>query len=125
MTPVAMKMPLLIFFLLFGFSSFSFAQKGNLTLVPKWLDKKLPTQPKTDFRSHFFPGSADTLRLDSVEVHFPEMFPLNRELNLSPLNPLQQHVVSLPFFELPPAQSRMPLIPFDESVNYTILKKEY
>lgn len=120
-----MKTTLLFFFLFFGISFFPFAQKRNSTIVPQWLDKKLPTQPKTDFRKHFFLGSADTLFLDSVEVHFPEMFPLNRELNLLAPNPLRQHALSLPFVELPPAQSRMPMIPFDESVNYTILKKEY
>jgi hypothetical protein len=120
-----MKTSFLIFFLFFGISFYSFAQKGNLTLVPRWLDKNLPTQPKTDFHTYYFFGSPDTLIQDSVEFHFPEMFPLNRELNLSAANPLLRHALSLPFFELPPAQSRMPLIPFDESVTYTILKKEY
>ena len=120
-----MKTSLLIFFLFFGISFFSFAQKRNSTIVPQWLDKKLPTQPKTDFRNHFFLDSTDTLVLDSVKVHFPEMFPLNRELNLSAPNPVRQHALSLPFVELPPAQSRMPVIPFDESLNYTILRKEF
>lgn len=97
----------------------------NIAVAPEWLTKKPPTQPKIDFRNHLFLGSSDPLFLDSVEVHFPEMFPLNRELNLLAPNPLRQHALSLPFVELPPAQSRMPMIPFDESVNYTILKKEY
>ncbi|WP_111672435.1 hypothetical protein [Algoriphagus litoralis] len=119
-----MKTPILCFCLAFGLANFGFAQNEKL-IAPYWINKNFQPSPKVDFKNHLFLNPLDTLIQDSLEVHFPEMFPLNRELNLLAPNSLLQHALSLPFVELPPAQSRMPIIPFDESVNYTILKKEY
>lgn len=118
----AMKTTALIFFLTFGFSALALAQKSNIGIVPDGINKNLQSQPNIDFRNHLFLGKLDTLRSDSIEVHFPREFLLNRELDSSNLQPWKS---SLPFFELPPSQSRMPIILFDESVNYTILKKEF
>lgn len=64
----------------------------------------------------------DTLKLDSAIVFTPEEFFLNRELYATPI-PFQN--LKLPFYALPNPQSRMPIKRFDDSVNYTILKKEY
>jgi hypothetical protein len=102
-------------------TNFGFAQNEKL-IAPDWINKNFQPSPKIDFRNPLFLNTLDTLSQDSVEVHFPEMFPLNRELDISNL---QREKSSLPFFELPEYQSRMPIIPFDESVNYTILKKEF
>ncbi len=64
----------------------------------------------------------DTLILDSVMVFTPKEFFLNREMYARPI-PSEQ--LKLPFYELPDPQSRMPIKRFDDSVNYTILKKEF
>lgn len=121
----AMKTTALIFFLTFGFSAPALAQKSNIGIVPDGINKNLQSQPNIDFRNHLFLGKLDTLRRDSIEVHFPKEFLLERELNMSNLKSMKPNETSLPFFELPPSQSRMPIILFDESVNYTILKKEF
>lgn len=117
-----MKKIALIFCLTFGLSILTFAQKGNLSVSPKSFLKNLPNQPKIDFRNHHFFGKLDTLRSDSIEVDFPKEFLLNRELYAIPI-PSQN--LKLPFYALPDPQSRMPILKFDDSVNYTILKKEY
>jgi hypothetical protein len=117
-----MKAITLLFCLTFGFSVLASAQDTGVFISPHRLNKNLPSQPKIDFRNHLFLDKLDTLRSDSIEVHFPKEFHLNRELNYSNLYPGKS---SLPFFELPPSTSRMPIIPFDESVNYTILRKEF
>ncbi|MFN3996854.1 hypothetical protein [Algoriphagus sp.] len=117
-----MKLFILLFCFAFGLSNLTLAQDTNVFFSPHWLNKKLPDQPKIDFRNHLFLDKLDTLQSDSIEVHFPMDFLLNRELNSSNLQPGNS---SLPFFELPPSTSRMPIIPFDESVNYTILRKEF
>ncbi len=120
-----MKTTALIFFLTFGFSALALAQKSNIGIVPNGINKNLQSQSKIDFRNHLFLGKLDTLRRDSIEVHLPKEFLLERELNMSNLESMKPNEASLPFFELPPSQSRMPIILFDESVNYMILKKEF
>lgn len=118
-----MKAIILLFCLTFGISVLASAQDTRVFISPHWLNKKLPDQPNPmDFRNHLFLDKLDTLRSDSIEVHFPKEFLLNRELNSSNPYPGKS---SLPFFELPPSTSRMPIIPFDESLNYTILRKEF
>lgn len=117
-----MKTAFLFLYLIFGVANLASAQDIRTFNSPHWLNKKLPDQPKIDFRNHLFLDKLDTLRSDSIEVHFPKESLLNRELNSSNLHPAKS---SLPFFELPPSNSRMPIIPFDESVNYTILRKEF
>lgn len=116
-----MKTNFLCFYLAFGMANFAFAQNERL-ISPDLINKNFQPSPKIDFRKHLFLNTLDTLSQDSVEVHFPEPLLLNRELDISNL---QRGKSSLPYFELPPSTSRMPIIPFDESVNYTILRKEF
>jgi hypothetical protein len=65
--------------------------------------------------------SPDTSLLDSGIVFFPRSLSIDRELN--PVSvPYQSRMPLLPLSD---PQSRMPIKTFDDSVNYTILKKEY
>lgn len=119
-----MKTTILLFCLAFGMANFAFSQNDRL-ISPDWINKNFQPSPKIDFRKHLFLNTLDTLNQDSVEVHFPKEFLLEREWNSSNLQFLKPNESSLPYFELPPSQSRMPIISFDESVNYTILRKEF
>lgn len=65
---------------------------------------------------------SDTLKLDSAMVFTPKEFFLNREMYAKPV-PSEE--LKLPFYALPNPQSRMPIKKFDDSVNYTILRKEF
>lgn len=64
----------------------------------------------------------ETLLVDSSHVFIPKSLYTERQLNLLPKAEMR---VGLPFFELPDPQNRMPIRKFDDSVNYTILKKHY
>lgn len=92
--------------------------------------------PKTDLdsaKTRFFPRSKfdlpenlrffspDTSLLDSGIMFFPRSLSIDRELNPVSL-PYQSR---MPVLLLPDPQSRMPIKVFDDSVNYTILKKDY
>lgn len=63
----------------------------------------------------------DTFKLDTGIVFTPKEFFLNREMYASPI-PSEQ--LKLPLYALPDPHSRMPIKKFDDSVNYTILRKE-
>lgn len=93
--------------------------------------------PRTDFNSDkplFLPRSKfdlpenlrffspDTSRLDSGMSFFPGGLAINREINPVSTFPYQSR---MPMHLLPDPQSRMPVKVFGNSVNYTILRKEY
>ena len=64
----------------------------------------------------------ETLLLDSTHVFVPRSLYTERLLTLPKETKFR---VGLPLVELPDPQSRMPIRDFDDSVNYTMLKKEY
>lgn len=116
-----MKFTLSLLFLNVGFVISGFAQDLKnpepksipLRIVPKSI------QPKLELPLHFSP---DTLEFDSTRVFNPEgLFQENYLKNIpGPVEP------SIPgIYPLPDPQSRMPIKTFDDSVNYTILRKEY
>jgi hypothetical protein len=116
-----MKTTILLLFLAFALTNLALAQ-NNILISPHGIIKNPQPEPNIHYRNHSFLGKLDTLQSDSIEVHFPNKFLLTRELDSS--NP-QPEKYTLRIFELPASQSRMPIIPFDESVNYTILRKEF
>lgn len=63
-----------------------------------------------------------SLYIDSVHTFVPRSLYTERQLTV-PSGTNQRP--GLPFVELPDPQSRMPIKEFGDSVNYTILKKEY
>lgn len=63
-----------------------------------------------------------SLLIDSTHVFVPRSLYTERLLSLPKETKFR---VGLPLFELPDPQSRMPIREFDDSVNYTILKKDY
>lgn len=66
--------------------------------------------------------SPDTVLFDSAKVFIPNNPFVERKLNFSP--PLIEKPIP-GIYALPDPQSRMPIKKFDDSVNYTILRKEY
>ncbi|MFC3417625.1 hypothetical protein [Algoriphagus hitonicola] len=64
----------------------------------------------------------DTFKSDSAIVFTPKEFFKDREMYASPspsLNP------EMPIYRFPDSQSRMPIEKFEDSINYTLLIKEY
>ncbi|GAA0879499.1 hypothetical protein GCM10009119_24670 [Algoriphagus jejuensis] len=92
---------------------------------------------KPDFKSDplfVFPGSRfalpenlqsftpDTVGLDSNALLKPRPFSLDREITfISP----PSYQSRMPIYTLPDSDSRMPVKEFGDSINYTILKKEF
>lgn len=116
-----MKILISIFILTFGFVALGFAQsdeKRKLT-IPEL--KNLRPQLMDSLKVSDF-NKRKPMQLDSARVFTPEIFLLDREIN-----PKSYHTKNstLPYYLLPDPQSRMPIKPFPDSLNYTILKKEY
>lgn len=76
-------------------------------------------QPQLELPSTFL---LDTLIFDSTMVFRPEVLVQEKHLKVSPLSP-EPFIPGI--YALPDPQSRMPIKTFDDSVNYTILRKEY
>lgn len=67
-------------------------------------------------------GKSDTFLLDSMDVFIPRGLFQERILSITP------SILEIPsssIYALPDAQSRMPVVTFDGSVNYTILRKKF
>jgi hypothetical protein len=99
----------------------AFAQ-GNEKRKPRIQDLKDYRSQSGDLLAIIDLDAKGNLKLDSAIVFTPEDFFLNREMYSRPI-PLQNF--KLPFYALPDPQSRMPIKRFDDSVNYTILRKEF
>lgn len=117
-------MKIFYYLLFFTFTGMNFAHGQTLfmRILPRGIQKELSDHSKFDRFKYGFLDYPDLLLFDSLQVHFPEMVSLDMELNLS-YPQLGQS--SLPYIDLPPSQSRMPIMPFDASMNYTILRKQY
>lgn len=76
-------------------------------------------QPHLEIPSTF---SLDTLMFDSTRVFKPESLFQEKYLKITP-SQMEPFIPGI--YPLPDPQSRMPIKAFDDSVNYTILRKEY
>lgn len=109
-----------LFIFLLGAASYAFAQVTSEqkstgisdSLLTDQFSKRLPLQITTP----------KTLLVDSTHVFIPRSLYTERLLTLPKETKFR---VGLPLVELPDPQSRMPIRGFDDSVNYTILKKDY
>jgi hypothetical protein len=108
-------------FLNLGFVITGFAQNlenpASNTIPLRSVPKSI--QPQLELPSTF---SLDMLLFDSTKVFRPEVFFQEKHLKVSP----PSSELFIPgIYPLPDPQSRMPIKTFDDSVNYTILRKEY
>lgn len=115
-------MKIIGYFLLmtFGFALQGFSQERKKHDI-------MPNESQThpDLRTNFFENDqfpiTDTLKLElGIIFPNPPEFFSKRKLDFT----MPSHY-RMPIYELPDPQSRMPIKIFDDSVNYTILKKEY
>lgn len=116
-----MKILISLFILAFGVVTLGFAQsneKKKLT-IPEL--KNLRPQLMDSLKVSDF-NKRKPFQLDSARVFTPEIFLLDREIYPKSYPPQNS---TLPYYLLPDPQSRMPIKPFPDSMNYTILKKEY
>lgn len=116
-----MKILASLFILTFGVVALGFAQsdeKRKLT-IPEL--KNRPPQLMDSLKVLDF-NKRKPFQLDSARVFTPEIFFLEREINPKSYSPQNS---TLPYYLLPDPQSRMPIRAFPDSLNYTILKKEY
>ncbi|HSF55929.1 MAG TPA: hypothetical protein VLA71_19395, partial [Algoriphagus sp.] len=67
-------------------------------------------------------GTMDAFLIDTARVFIPEGAFQERELRFKTQN-FEKHTPGI--YPLPDPQSRMPIKTFDDSVNYTILRKDY
>lgn len=116
-----MKILIGIFILTFGVVTLGLAQREenkNLTLkdLKSYQPQLLDSLQVLDF------DSWNGLLIDSTQQFRPEGLFQEKFLKINPL-PMEKPTPGI--FPLPDPQSRMPILPFDDSVNYTILRKEY
>ncbi len=116
-----MKVFISIFILTFGVVALGFAQsEGTKKPTTKELKNYKP-QLMDSLRILDF-ETLDAFLVDTSRVFFPEGLFQERDL----LFKSQDIEKSIPgIYSLPDPQSRMPIKVFDDSVNYTILRKEY
>lgn len=116
-----MKILASLFILTFGVDALGFAQSEEKRKPTIPVLKNLPPQLMDSLKVLDF-GELAPFQLDSARVFTPEIFLLDREFNPKSYPPQNS---TLPYYLLPDPQSRMPIKAFPDSVNYTILKKEY
>lgn len=116
-----MKILTFIFILTLGIITLGFAQKVEKEKLSLKELKSFRPQLLDSLKGLRF-GKLDTLNLDPEIDFIPNDIFLDREMYTRP-NPYLEE--KLPFYALPDPRSRMPIYRFDDSVNYTILKKEY
>lgn len=116
-----MKILASLFILSFGIVELGFAQSDEKKKLSIPELKNLPPQLMDSLKVLDF-GKLAQFQMDSARVFTPESFFLDREFNPKSYSPQNS---TLPYSLLPDPQSRMPIRVFPDSVNYTILKKEY
>ncbi len=116
-----MKILIGIFILTFGVVALGFAQ-GEKKERPTTQDLKTYQPQLLDSLQELDFDSWNGLLIDSTQLFRPEGLFQEKFLKINPL-PMEKPTPGI--FPLPDPQSRMPIMPFDNSVNYTILRKEY
>jgi hypothetical protein len=116
-----MKILASLFILTFGIVALGFAQsnENRKHTIPEL--KNHPPQLMDSLKVLDF-GKLEPFQLDSPRVFTPKSFFLDREFNPKSYSPQNS---TLPYYVLPDPQSRMPIREFPDSLNYTLLKKEY
>lgn len=106
--------------LIFGFALQGFSQDRKKPAIRPNKSHLHPDLRTNLFGSDQFPVP-DTLKLEP-RIIFPNPPEFFSERKLDFTIPSQYR---MPIYLFPDPQSRMPIIVFDDSVNYTILRKEY
>lgn len=114
-------MKLLACILVLTFVAINAFAQGNEKRKPTIQDLKDYRSQSGDLLAIIDLDEKDTLKLDSAIVFTPKEYFLNREMYA---RPVPSKELKLPFYALPDPQSRMPIKKFDDSMNYTILRKE-
>lgn len=116
-----MKLILSLLFLNVGFVISGFAQDLKNSEPKNFPLRTIPKsiQSELELPLHFFP---DTLVFDSTRVFKPEGSFQEKYQKITP-STMEPTIPGI--YALPDPQSRMPIKTFDDSVNYTILRKEY
>lgn len=116
-----MKILIGIFILIFGVVSLGFAQREE-NKNPTIKDLKSSKPQLLDSLQELDFDSWNGLLIDSAWIFRPEGLFQEKYLKIKPT---LFEIPSPGIYALPDPQSRMPIKTFDDSVNYTILRKEY
>jgi hypothetical protein len=120
--PTIMKTLGIILLLVCGGTSYAFSQGLDVWKPQTGLENRF-SNPDWSVSKYPLLITPEALKADSMYIVVPRSLLFERTIPNFPDVP--QYVSTMPIYALPDPESRMPIRPFDESQNYTILEKAY